>query len=58
MSVNTSWGAALQITEWTLDGDPDDEKILGTIKGKVALVCNDEAKSFVAGTFEAPYYTW
>jgi len=58
MSMNPSWGCALKIDEWSMEKDPQNEKIVGKLKGKVAIVFDDEPKSWVAGTFEAPYYTW
>jgi len=62
MSVNYDWGAALQITDWTLeDPDPNADTfstILGNVKGKVALVMDDDEKSWVAGEFDAIYYEW
>jgi len=58
MSVNPEWGCALQIETWDMTADPNNEKIVGKIKGKVAIVFKDDSKSWVAGTFEAPYYTW
>ena len=56
MSVNPSWGAALQITEWTLTKDPTDDAVLGTVKGKVMIMYKDDKKSWVAGTFEGVFY--
>ncbi len=62
MSVNHPWGAALQIDEWTVEEpDPDADTfstILGSVKGKVALVMEDDAKSWCAGEFDAVYYEW
>jgi len=58
MSVNAFWGCALQIESWDMTADPGNEKILGKVKGKVAVVFEDDAKSWVAGSFEAPYYKW
>lgn len=58
MSVNHPWGAALEITEWTLSEDEENEKILGTVTGKIALVMNDDETSWCAGEFEAVYYEW
>ncbi len=62
MSMNYSWGAALEITEWTVE-QPDEEAetfhtILGNIKGRVALVMDDDEKSWCAGEFDAVYYEW
>lgn len=56
MTMNSDWGAALKIDEWTLAKDPSDEDVLGTVKGKVAIVFADDPKSFVSGTFEGVYY--
>ncbi len=58
MSVNYPWGAALEITEWTVAEPDEGSYILGTIRGKVALVMEDDEKSWVAGEFEAVYYEW
>jgi len=58
MSVNPSWGCALKIDSWDMTADPTNEKIVGKITGKVAIVFDDDTKSWVAGTFEAPYYKW
>jgi len=58
MSVNTSWGCALQISEWTLEVNEDDEDILGNAKGKVAVIFGDDEQSWVAGTFDCVYYEW
>ncbi|MCD6361316.1 MAG: hypothetical protein J7M38_10680 [Armatimonadetes bacterium] len=58
MSINPSWGCALQITDWNLEGDENDEDILGRASGKVAITFDDEAKSWVAGTFDCIYYKW
>jgi len=58
MSVNPDWGCALQIESWDMTPDAQNEKILGKITGKVAIVFGDDSKSWVAGTFEAPYYKW
>ncbi len=58
MSVNTDWGCAGQITEWTLQADEEDEDILGNAKGKVVVIFNDDEKSWVAGNFDCVYYTW
>jgi len=61
MSVNPTWGCALQITEWSLQADEDNEKILGHVKGKVAICfdeVSDEQKGWVAGTFDCIYYEW
>jgi hypothetical protein len=62
MSVNYSWGAALQIDEWTLEEPAEDadtfSDILGNVRGKVALVMDDDEKSWVAGEFDAVYYEW
>jgi len=56
MSVNTSWASALEISEWTLQADPNNADIMGNAKGKVAVCFNDDAKSWVAGTFDCVYY--
>lgn len=56
MTMNSDWGAALKLDEWTLGKDPADEDLLGTVKGKVAIVFADDPKSWVAGTFEGVYY--
>lgn len=58
MSVNASWGCALQITDWTLEVNEEDEDILGNAKGKVAVIFGDDEKSWVAGTFDCVYYEW
>jgi len=58
MSVNDPWGCALKIDSWDMTADPKNEKILGTVKGKVAIVFEDDPKSWVAGTLDAPYYKW
>ncbi|NLO74026.1 MAG: hypothetical protein GX100_07995 [candidate division WS1 bacterium] len=58
MSVNCPWGCALQITEWTKGTDPQDEYVVGQVKGKVAVVFDDEAKSWVAGTFDCIEMKW
>ena len=58
MSVNSSWGCALAITDWTLSANADDEDILGNAKGKVAVIFGDDEKSWVAGTFDCIYYKW
>ncbi len=58
MSVNSSWGCALQITDWTLEVNEEDEDILGNAKGKVAVIFGDDEKSWVAGTFDCVYYEW
>ena len=60
MSVNYSWGAALQITDWTVEEPAEDAEtfhaVLGNVKGKVALVMDDDEKSWVTGEFDAVYY--
>lgn len=58
MSVNPSWACALQISEWTLETNTENEELLGGAKGKVAVVFGDDAKSWVAGTFDCIYYKW
>ena len=58
MSVNYPWGAALEISEWTLTEDEENDRILGNVTGKVALVMNDDESSFAAGEFDAVYYQW
>jgi len=58
MSVNYPWGAAMEITEWTVQEPVEGSDVVGTIKGRVALVMQDDAKSWVAGEFEAPVYVW
>jgi hypothetical protein len=58
MSVNVGWGCALKIDAWDMTPDPANERILGKVTGKVAIVFDDDPKSWVAGTFEAPYYKW
>jgi hypothetical protein len=55
MSVNPSWGCALDISEWKVAPDPKEPDVLGTVKGKVAIVFDDEDKSWVAGTFDGVY---
>lgn len=56
MTMNSDWGAALKIDEWTMAKDPADEDVLGKVKGKVAIVFADDPKSFVSGKFEGVYY--
>jgi len=58
MSVNYPWGAALEITEWTVQEPAEGSDIVGTIKGRVVLVMQDDTKSWVGGEFEAPVYVW
>ncbi len=61
MSVNPTWGCALQISDWTLKPDEEDKNILGKVKGKVAICfdeLSDEQKGWVAGTFDCIYYEW
>jgi hypothetical protein len=60
MSINYFWGAALQIDEWTVEEPSEDAStfhtILGNAKGKIALVMDDDEKSWCAGEFDAVYY--
>jgi hypothetical protein len=56
MSVNPKWGAAMEVTEWTLEEDPDNKDIIGNIKGRVAITFGDDEKSWVAGSFDVIYY--
>lgn len=56
MTMNSDWGAAVEIDEWKLAKDPSDPAALGTVKGKVAIVFADDPKSFVSGKFEGVYY--
>jgi hypothetical protein len=56
MTMNSDWAVALKIDDWTLAKDPNDPKVLGKVKGKVFLVFKDDPKTFVAGTFEGPYF--
>ncbi len=58
MSVNYPWGAALEIAEWNLAEDGENERILGNITGRIALVMNDDESSWAAGEFDAIYYEW
>lgn len=58
MSVNYPWGAALEITEWKVHEPEEGTRMLGSVRGRVLLVMDDEAKSWVGGEFEAPYYEW
>lgn len=58
MSVNGPWGAALQITEWTVEEPSEGSRVIGTVKGRVALVMRDTDRSWAAGTFEAPVFSW
>ncbi len=58
MSINTTWGCALQITDWTLEADADDEDIIGNVKGKLAISFDDDEKSWIAGSFDCVYYKW
>ncbi len=58
MSMNQPWGCALKVDEWTIEKDPADDSVLGRVKGQVALVFDDEAKSWVAGDFDGVYYDW
>lgn len=58
MSVNYPWGAALEITEWTIEGSDDNDRILGTVTGRVAIVMRDDEHSWAAGEFEAVYFEW
>jgi len=57
-SVNPAWACALQISQWTLQPNPEDPDLLGRAKGKVAITFDDEAKSWVAGSFDCVYYKW
>ena len=52
MSENPQWAAALEITEWKLAKDPKDENVVGHLKGKLVICFGDDAKSWVAGTFD------
>jgi len=60
MSIARNWGAALEITDWTVTEPAEDAKtlhtVLGNVKGKVALVVDEDAKSWAAGEFDAIYY--
>ena len=67
MSMNPLWACALQITEWKLEKDADNERVIGHVKGKVVITfddaslndnVNDETKSWVAGEFDTYYYEW
>ncbi len=58
MSVNYSWGAVLEITEWTVQEPEEGSDVVGTMKGRVLLVMDDDEKSWVGGEFEAPVYVW
>jgi len=58
MSVNGPWGAALEITEWTTQEPAEGSRVIGTVKGRVALVMRDADKSWAAGEFEAPVFEW
>ncbi len=56
-TVHADWGCALEITEWKTATDPKDPRVIGWVKGKVAIVLNDEdPKSWVAGTFHGVYF--
>ncbi len=56
MSVNGPWGAALEITDWTVEEPSEGSHVIGTIEGRVALVMRETDRSWVAGEFEAPVY--
>ncbi|MGI5819512.1 MAG: hypothetical protein ACOX9R_15590 [Armatimonadota bacterium] len=60
MSVNAPWAAALEISEWSIEEPEEDagtfHPILGTARGKVVLIMNDQNKSWCAGEFEAVYF--
>ncbi len=62
MSINDDWGGALQIDEWSVEeADPEADTfstLLGNVTGKVALVMDDDEKSWCAGEFDAVYYEW
>ncbi len=58
MSVNGPWGAALEITEWTVTEPSEDSRVIGTMKGRVALVMRETDRSWAAGEFEAPVFEW
>ena len=58
MSVNGPWGAALAITEWKKQEPAEGSRVIGTVKGRVALVMREPQKSWAAGEFEAPVYEW
>ncbi len=60
MSIARNWGAALQITDWAVMEPAEDadtlHPVLGNVKGKVALVMDEDEKSWAAGEFDAVYY--
>lgn len=58
MPVNPTWACALQVSDWVLAKDADDEDILGNVKGKLAITFDDDEKSWVAGSFDCVYYKW
>jgi hypothetical protein len=58
MSMNQPWGCAVKIDEWKMEKDPADDSVLGHVKGKVAIVFKDDAKSWVAGDLDGVYYDW
>ncbi len=67
MSMNPLWACALEISEWTLEKDPDNGRVIGHVKGKVAVTfddanlndnVNEDSRSWVAGTFDTYYYEW
>ena len=58
MSVNYPWGAVLQITDWTVQEPEEGSDLVGTMKGRVLLVMDDDEESWVGGEFDAPVYVW